>query len=186
MQPNSYDSYSDINKSNNSAVAIILEYMEQETLDDIFQTSHLKNQFARNYSETKKELFSQSNNIDFKFCTFQNLIIKTLDAQEQTTYQAPTNFIRFLRNDKRKNNQMIISKSNSEGIQSLYSGNFYYIGYVKDSNPEIQIPDDFMVMLASSMLTSKKIFTDRLSPIDLRNLNIKYLTALARLKDSYL
>lgn len=51
MHPNSYDSYNDIDQSNNSAVAIILEYMNHEDINDLLPSSRLQSDFARNYSE---------------------------------------------------------------------------------------------------------------------------------------
>lgn len=186
MHPNSFDSYNDINQTDYSVVAIVLEYMGIETLDDIFQTPFLQNQFARNYSTAKRELFTFYNQIDFKFCVYKGTSIKTTDSQDNVTYYSPTNWIRFLHNDKWLNNNFILAKNRSDFWQSLYQQEFYYIGYVKDSNPDIKIPFDFMEIVACTLLTSKKTFTDGLSIIDLQNLNYRYIQALQRLKDSYL
>lgn len=186
MNPNSYDSYQDINKSNNSAVAIILSYIGLEDIDELCQTEQLKSNFARNYSTIKRNLFNFDNQIDFKFCIFENKPIQITDTQGNITYSPPTNFIRFLRNDKGRNNVMILARSNSTGMANIFNGNFPYIGYVKDSNPDIQIPFDFHDMVAYRMLRSDKMFTDRITQIDISNINIKFLEALQRLKESYL
>jgi hypothetical protein len=186
MQLASYDTYNEINFSNNSAVGVILEYMgDADTIDDILQTEQLKQRFAINYSNAKKEMFLQNNLIDFKFCIFNNSIFKTTDALSRNTYQAPTNFIRFLKNDKERNNALKIAKSNSKGMESIFFGNFDYIGYVKDSHPDIKIPNPFYTMVACKLLRTMKVFKDNLSPQDEALLIQKSVSALQELKSSY-
>lgn len=187
MFPNQYDTYNDIDKSFNSSIGIILEYINEDDLTNLCQTEIEQNRFANEYSKIKQELFSYYGLLDFKFCTFKNKPLKLTNSKGEVSYQAPTNFIRFLKDDKKRNNLMILSKSNSEGMQSLYGEEFYYIGYIKDTNTEISIPQTFKEMVACQMLRSSVMFIDRINnPAYLLNINQRQTKALQVLKDSYL
>lgn len=148
------DTWATINKStSSSASAVIYMYLDRP-LEEIFTNSTDQENFADFYSETKKKLLADTNQ-DYNFCIFENQVFKGTDSQGKTFYYPPTNFIRFRRTDWRLINLQKQIRKNF--WNTIAEHTFQYIGYIKDTNTDVEIPNEFYTLLGCELLLTHPI-----------------------------
>ena len=175
------DTWATINKNtSSSAVAIIYTWIDQP-IEEIFTVSTDQENFAHFYSRVKKDLLGNLNQ-DYNFATFQGTASKGTDSNGIDFYYPPTNFIRFKNTEWLLNNMLRNFGANAWGKTIV--GHFNYIGYIKDSNEELVIPEEFYELLGYELLQRHPLLKQKIinSQFDIIGNSLKARQNLINLK----
>jgi hypothetical protein len=153
------DTWSTINKNTSSSASAIIYTWIDQPMEEIFTTSAEQENFANFYSRVKKDLLGNLNQ-DYNFATFQGTVLKGTNSEGKDFYYPPTNFIRFKNTDWDFLNIYRKLGNNIWG-QSMF-GCFNYIGYIKDSNEELAIPEEFYELLGYELLQKHPLLKQKI------------------------
>ena len=142
------ETFEEINKTTSSAIYQIARSRKFPNIEPFVQSSTLKEEFTYNYTSAKSSLFRQ---LKPKFSLFKFDPVIKQNADGTKTYELPPRFLEFYNPTPYLKNMLLYYKENTN-ILSNISKDTLYVGYVKDINDTVDIPQIFQDIIAQYLM----------------------------------